>query len=272
MDGIIRFMIGLAIALCGGLVLYNSASMSFQGYEREFASLVGAGLIGVGISGLAFLCAGAIGIAWRLGLKDVAVIAAVMSVACFAGDVYGNSLATVGEVNAKTAVAIEAEATYQASAASLPVIRDRIKTAQSELATVAGEDIRAAQRLLMAKGLYSGRIDGIAGGQTEAALQGFAAGLTASLTELGKQEARHAEIVSRGAPAAPKAHEASLALLIAFLLTSLSMAASAIGFPLMAGRKPEGETELKALEDTMDEFESEVFDFAQWLDDKRKAA
>lgn len=272
MNGILRFMIGLAITACGGLVLFNSASMSYQGYEREFASLTGAGLIGVGISGLAFLCAGAIGIAWRLGLKDVAVIAAIMSAACFAGDVYGNQLATVGEVKAKAAAAADARAAYAASSAALPVIRDRIQSAQSELATVAGEDIHAAQRLLKAKGLYLGRIDGIAGGMTEEAMQGFASDLRTALATLTADEARHSELVARGVPVAPKAHEASLALVIAFLLSTLSMAASAIGLPLMVGRKVEGEEELRALEQTMDEFEAEVFDFAKWLDDKRKAA
>lgn len=271
MNTIVRVLLGLAIVLCGGLVLYNSASMSYQGYERGFPGLFGAGLIGVGISGLAFFCAGAIGVAWRMGLKDVAVIASLMAVACFAGDVYGNRLATVGEVQAKAASALEQQAAFNASSEALPVIRERIRVAASELAIVTGPEVKAAQRLLMAKGLYDGRIDGVAGGKTEEAIKGFAAKQNAALEKLGSEEASHQAIVSAGAPEAPKAHEESLALAIAFLLTILSMASSAIGLPLMVGKKMSGEEELEALEETMDEFEAEVFDFYQFVKERGTA-
>jgi len=271
MNGFIRITIGALITACGGLVLLNSANMSYQGYERAFEGLTGAGLIGVGIAGLAFLCAGAIGIAWRTGLKDVAIIAAVMAVICYAGDVYGNNLATGGEKQAERETALAGLASFTEAATALPVTTGRIRAAQNELSIVTGDDIRAAQRLLKGKGLYLGKIDGIPGGLTEQGMDDFGATLRSNIAALVAQEATQRDIVSNGAPDVPSENEGLYALAIAVLLSTLSMAASAIGLPLMVGRKIEGEEELAQLEQTMDDFENEVFDFATWLD-SRKAA
>jgi|GEM_PF-3489784 len=271
MNGFIRIIIGAAITACGCLVLLNSASMSYQGYERAFDGLSGAGLIGIGIAGLAFLCAGAIGVASRIGMKDVAIIAAVMAVVCYAGDVYGNSLATVGEIKANRDAAIESQAAYDSATDALPVIRQRIATAKEELAIVTGDDILKAQRLLKGKGLYLGKLDGIAGGKTEQAMNDFGAALVATLKDLGDQESEAVKTTSQGRPEAPGEHAEGFAWLIAFLLSSLSMAASAIGLPLMVGKKMSAEEELDQLEQTMDEFESEVFDFVKWMDSRAAA-
>jgi hypothetical protein len=272
MNGFIRITIGAMIVAFGGLILLNSANMSYQGYERAFDGLTGAGLIGVGIAGLAFLCAGAIGIAWRMGLKDVAIIAALMAVVCYAGDVYGNNLATGGEKQAEREQALMDLASFTEASASLPITTDRITLAQSELAIVTGDDIKAAQRLLKGKGLYTGKIDGIAGGLTEQAMDDFGATLRSNIAALVAQETAQRDIVAAGAPEVPSENESLYALAIAFLLSTLSMAASAIGLPLMVGRKMDGEEELAQLEQTMDEFECEVFDFAKWLDDHKSAA
>lgn len=271
MNGFIRITIGAAITACGGLVLLNSANMSYQGYDRAFDGLTGAGLIGVGIAGLAFLCAGAIGVASRIGMKDVAIISAIMALVCFAGDIYGNSLATVGEIKAEREIALENQAAYDSADKALPIIRQRITAAKDELAIVTGDDILKAQRLLKGKSLYLGKLDGIAGGETERAMSAFGAKLTATLSDLGEQEAHAVKITAKGRPDVPSEHAETFAWMIAILLSSLSMAASAIGLPLMVGKKIDGEEELNQLEQTMDEFESEVFDFVQWMDDRKAA-
>ncbi|MEP0316734.1 MAG: hypothetical protein ABJL57_11645 [Hyphomonas sp.] len=271
MNGFIRITIGAAITACGVLVLLNSANMSYQGYVRAFDGLAGAGLIGVGIAGLAFLCAGAIGVASRIGMKDVAIISAVMAVVCYAGDVYGNSLATVGEIAVERETALESQAAFDSAAQALPIIRQRITAAQEELAIVTGPDILKAQRLLKGKNLYLGKLDGIAGGKTEEAMNAFGASLVTTLGDLDNQEADAVNTTAEGRPEVPSENAETFAWVIAILLSSLSMAASAIGLPLMVGKKIDGEAELEQLEQTMDEFETEVFDFVKWMDAKEAA-
>lgn len=266
MNNFIRISIGFVIAGFGVLVLINSANMSYQGYEGHFENLTGAGLIGVGVAGLAFFCAGAIGIAARSGMKDVAIIAALMAAVCFCGDVYGNHLATGGEVEATRARALQGVAAFEEASTAIIETRERISMVRTDLAVIAGSDIPAAQRLLKAKGLYDGRVDGIPGGLTEQAMSEFGQALRGELEKLGTAEAAQGEIVSRGAPELPGEHEGTFALAIAFLLTALSMAASAIGLPLMVGKPIDGEQELAELEGVMDEFEGEVFNFVKWLD------
>jgi len=267
----IRISIGLIITACGLLILANSANMSFQGYESHFENLTGAGFIGVGISGLAFFCAAAISIASRLGMKDVAIIAAIMAAVCFGGDVYGNHLATGGEVETERAEALVANAAYHEANTALTLTRERLATAKAELAIVAGADIVAAQRLLKAKGLYKGKIDGVSGGQTESAIDAFSLELRTDIDQLSISEASQSNIVSHGVTELPGKHEGVFAFIIAVLLSALSMAASAIGLPLVIGKKIDGEQELQALEQTMDDFEGEVVDFIKWLDVERDA-
>lgn len=268
MNDFIRITTGLIIAAFGVLILVNSANMSFQGYEQHFEDLTGAGLIGVGIAGLAFFCAAAIGVAARAGMKDVATIAAVMAAVCFCGDVYGNHLATGGEVEAERVEALQGVAAFDEASIAIVATRSRAAAIRSELATIAGTDIKATQRLLKAKGLYAGRIDGFPGGLTEKAMSDFGGDLRTELAKLDAAEALQSAIVSRGAPELPGETEGAFALAVAFLLSALSMAASAIGIPLMFGKAPDGEEELAELESTMDAFEAEVFDFGAWLEGK----
>ena len=266
MTNFIRFTMGLLVAIFGLLILYSSVNMSYQGYEREYENFFGAGFIGVGVAGLAFLCAGAVRIAAQEGMKDVACIAAVMAVICFAGDVYGNSLATAGDVQADRHASLTASAAWNEASETLTVTREAIRTAQSELGVVTGSDILAAQRLLTAKGFYSGKLDGIAGGQTERAMRQFAVKLRADLETLTATEKAASVTVSTAAPEMPSETDALFAWIIAFALTALSMASSAIGLPLMFGKpKSEQLEQLEAWEEQADAVEAEITSLHDYL-------
>jgi len=276
MKNVTHIITGAAIAACGLLILAVSASMSFQGYEREFESLSGAGLIGVGIAGLAFLCAGAVRISLKQDMRDVAIIAAIMAAVCFAGDVYGNNLATGGDVEQEIQQALAGQAAYDTAETALPLVRQRLKTSQSKLDTVSGDDICAAQRLLKAEGLYGGAIDCRNGPVTEAAMLSFGSDLRVKIATLEASEMKHQGVVSVGRPTAPHDLSKLWASIIAFLLTSLSMASSAIGLPLMVGQKrePSVDEAFSEIEDSLDDMEDglgELFDFVKEVSERRAA-
>lgn len=267
MTNFIRFTMGLLITIAGLLILYSSVNMSYQGYEREYENFFGAGFIGVGVAGLAFLCAGAVRIAAQENMKDVATIAAVMAVICFAGDVYGNSLATAGDVQADRQASLTASAAWNEADATLKVTREAIRRSQVELDVVTGSDILAAQRLLKAKGDYTGKLDGIAGGQTERAMSDFAVKLRAELQTLRTTEKASSATVSTAAPELPTNSDAFFAWVIAFALTALSMASSAIGLPLMFGKsKPDAQEKLlDELDKEVDAIEAEITNLHDYL-------
>lgn len=260
-----RIILGVLIVACGGLVLANSANMSFQGYERQFSDLIGVGFVGVGVSGLAFLCAGAVGVAAREGLKDVAIIAAAMAAVCYLGDIYGNDLAVGGDYKAERTQALDDHAAWTAAVDALPRTRAAIEGIDAKLEIIAGGDIKAAQRFLKSEGEYFGRIDGAAGGLTEKAMEVVGEKLRADRDELQTAETVQAALAAQAEPVIPSADQRWFGLAIATLLSTLSIAASAIGFPLIVGKPAE---ELEEEEAAADILEATVFDLVEHLAQK----
>jgi len=266
----LRIVVSCSIAFLGTLIVLISANLSFQGYQTAFPSIWGVGPTGGVIAAMAFVVTFAIPVTRKQGNLQGTLLALGLLAVCIPGDITGNSFALNGAVDEKRAEYVTAKATYDEAAASLPIVRERIATAKNELSIASGDDILAAQRLLMLKGKYTGALDGKAGPLTQAAMIQLAGDLQDTLRVERETEASLAKAVAHGEPVNIAGSESVKALAIAIGLTLLSLVASYLASSILTGGRGL-EDELNDLEKQVDEFETEVFDLAQFLKDREAA-
>ena len=232
---IIRKALGCGVFAAGTLILAVSAKFSYEGFAGTFDTIPAAGWVGVGFAVLAFLTASAV----RIFRDDEdghmrATAVALLAIACI-GDVAGNWQA----MDLQTVSASQADqdrlAAYDAAAAALPRVEAELDQLNADLAIVSGPDIGAAQRLLKSTGDYSGRLDGLAGGATEAAMLAFGTSARARIQILQDESARLMAVKATGKPVAKANVRNALNVALALFLTISSGFASAIGTRLLMG-------------------------------------
>jgi len=232
---IIRKAIGCGVLAAGGIILAVSAKFSYEGFAGTFDTIPAAGWVGVGFAILAFLTASAV----RIFRDDEdghmrAIALALLAIACI-GDVAGNWQAMDLQTVSASQVDQDRLAAYDAAVAMLPRIEVEQDQIKADLAIVSGSDIAAAQRLLKATGVYTGRLDGLAGGATEAAMLAFGTTAKARIQTLQSESARLEAIKAAGKPVAKANVKDALNVILALILTISSGLASAIGTRLLMG-------------------------------------
>ena len=254
----------VVLLILGGIgSVIVSAGVSYEGYQHRWSF----GEIGPVIAILAFAFSGAVGLLRTTGKRTEAAGASLIALVFIGFDIYGNTLHTGGTVDEKGLDYSNAVAAREIAQSTLPALQADIDRQQAELATVSGDDIPAAQRLLKSKGLYKGRIDGDPGGLTEKAMEDFGEMLRADIAANTDEARTLRGVIAAPLPPRPKASEGYEAIVLAFLLTLASSAASFFAGLVAAGRKREEE-----IERDVDDALGEVFQLHKYIQRQLQAA
>lgn len=230
-----RKTLGAGTLFAGALILIVSAKFSYEGFAGTFDTIPGAGWIGVGFAALAFVTASAVRIFGDDSDTAMRNLALGLLALAFAGDVSGNWQAMTLQTVTASQADLDRSSAYEEASQSLPRVRGEIEALTGQLSLIGGGDIVAAQRLLKTAGFYQGKLDGDAGGKTEAAMLAFGRDARPRLDALKAREAGLAETLAGGAPVNKGDHRAALNMLFAVLLTISTSLASIIGTRLLIG-------------------------------------
>lgn len=266
-----RIIISAAVTIFGAAITLVSANLSWHGYAAAFENIPFVGAVGAAIAGLAFVTVYAIPVCQRQGNWQGVGLGVVMMLILTGADITGNNYALGGEVKAAKEAFQADTAAYMEAEASLVEARKRLTTATDELAIAAGSDILAAQRLLMLKGKYEGKLDGVAGPVTQAGMIQLAGELRRTIETEKTTEANAAAIVAAGKPVDVGSSESLKALGISAALSILALMASYLASSILTGGRGL-EDELSGLEDGVGELEAEIFDLVTWVADRKAAA
>lgn len=230
-----RKALGLATLGAGGLILIVSAKFSYEGFAGTFSAIPAAGWIGVGFAILAFATASAVRIFGddRDGvMRSTAII--LLAIAAI-GDVAGNWQAMTLQTVEASQADQDRLAAYQEASQTMPRLRSELDALNAQLAVIMGRDIPEAQRLLKLAGLYEGKIDGKAGGATEAAMLAFGRDTQARIRVLQESELEAAGTIAGGEPVDRGDFHGWMNILLAILLTISTSLASMTGTRLLIG-------------------------------------
>lgn len=247
-----------------------SGFLSFQGYGAAFPDIFGASYIGALIAALAVAASWGLGIVTRQGSsRGIAVGIAVVILAAL-GDMTGNGLSLAGKVNEKVAAYERSIAAYNRSVDDLATARTRLQNARADLEAVLDDDAKAVQRFLMAKGLYTGKIDGVIGPLSRNAIAGLSTELRETIRiEEGNERAAKA-VIDLGKPTASPEGEGLRAIVISVVLTLVSLLASFFASIIATGGRGIM-AELKAIEDDFQAIEEDALDLARYVYEARNA-
>lgn len=240
-----------------------SAILSFEGLERTFSDIPYVGYIGAVIALTTVAISAATSQArkqqqWNLFRFSAALMASAVLL-----DFGANFTATTGEVDATSVAYEQSVVAFETAKSTLADARDRISDAETDLETVLGANVEAAQLVLVSYG-HDIKVDGQRGPATNSALAEAGRTLRADLTGLKETEKEAAAIVSKGLPEKSSSGDLIFAILLAAMLTLLSSSTSFIASTLLGGE----EVDLEELESRIDAGLGNVENIEQWLDAK----
>ena len=238
-----------------------SALLSFTGLGNAFPGIPFVGGIGAVIALTTVAISAATSQARKQHQFGLFKVCVVLMVAAMALDFGANTTATTGEVSARSVQYEQALNAYNVARTTLAETRERIEKAETDLETVIGSDVEAAQLVLVSYGERI-KVDGKRGPKTNAALASFGQKLRTDLVEMRKSETAAANTVAAGLPENSGQGDLAFALLLAAMLTILSASMSFIASALLGG----DEIDLDELETAIDQGLEGVSRLEDWLD------
>lgn len=255
-----RIAAGWAIIAAGSGLAAISGALAYTGFEAmlsiPFAGWIGpcvaASLIGLGV---------AVESEIRSRRWIGAVILGALLICAGLLDRHSGELALKSRVEASAQATADRRQAFSAASQAMERANALIMDREAKLATLTGDDIPAAQRLL---GVIP---DGKWGRETTAAMQALAAAYRGEIAAAREEVRKHQPIVASGAPASDLPFTLSDAELYASLITLLSIVLAFAGSYVAHGlrHEPTADEVLSDLEQTTTELESEVFDLASFL-------
>ena len=261
-----RIAAGWAIIAAGSGLAAISGVLAYNGFETmisiPFAGWIGpcvaASLIGLGIAVESEL---------RARRWIGAVILGGLLISAGLLDRHSGELALKSKVEAAAQVNADRKQAFdtatQATGAAEKLIADR----EAKIATLTGDDVKAAQKLL---GVTP---DGRWGRETTLAAQVLAGDYRAEIATAREEVRKHLPTIAAGVPTSEQPFTLRDAELYATLITLLSIVLAFAGSYVAHGLRKEPTTEevLTELEDTTTTLEAEVLDLAGYLADRKKA-
>lgn len=258
-----KYIIAIALFAVSISAAAFSAILSFEGLGGAFPGIPHVGYIGAVIALTTVAISAATSQArkqqqWGLFKVCVALMASAMLL-----DFGANTTATTGEVDSRSVEYQQAVNAYEVAQTTLVETRKRIAKAETDLETVLGPNVEAAQLVLLAYG-QNITVDGKRGTETNKALAAFGPMLRDELSNLYVAEKSATAIVAAGLPENSSSGDMVFALLLAAMLTILSSSTSFIASALLSGE----EVDLDELETRIDLGLSNVESIERWLDQK----
>ena len=247
-----------AVSFAAGIA---SAIMSYSGLNATFPTIPFVGFIGVIIAMSTITTSAAVGQARRQGQAGLMWAMLGLMALAIALDFGANTTATKGDVDQRGVQYQQALSAYTVAAETLSGVREDIDKAETDLAIVLGDDVAAAQLILVAAG-QDIIIDGRRGPLTNAALAAYGRDLKAELRDLRAREDAAAQIVAAGLPEAQDSTEMYFAILLAAMLTLMSSGFSFAASILLGG----DEIDLDELETQIDQGLANVVAIETWLE------
>ena len=240
-----------------------SALLSFKGLANAFPGIPFVGGIGAVIALTNVAVSAATSQARKQHQFRLFKVCVVLMIAAMALDFGANTTATTGEVTSRSVEYEQALNAYAIAQSTLTETRKRIGKAETDLETVIGADVEAAQLVLVSYG-QSIAVDGKRGPKTNAALAAFGQKLRTDLASMRDTESAAANTVAAGLPENSGSGDFIFAILLAAMLTILSASMSFIASALLGG----DEIDLDELETRIDLGLEGVTRLEGWLDNK----
>lgn len=255
-----RCAAGWAIIAAGSGLAAISGALAYNGFETmisiPFAGWIGpcvaASLIGLGIALESDL---------RARRWIGAVILGGLLITAGLLDRHSGELALKSKVEAAAQVDADRKQAFDTATQATLEAEKLIKDREAKIATLTGDDVKAAQRLL---GVTP---DGSWGRETTAAMQTLAATYRQEIATSRDEVRKHQPTIAAGLPASAQPFTLHDAELYASLITLLSIVLAFAGSYVAHGLRKEPTTDevLTELEDTTSALEAEVFDLAGYL-------
>lgn len=261
-----RIAAGWAIITAGSGLAAISGVLAYHGFE-DMISIPFAGWIGPCVAASLI----GLGIAVESELRSRrwigAAILGVLLVSAGLLDRHSGELALKSKVEAAAQVDADRKQAFDTATQATGAAEKLIANREAKIATLTGDDVKAAQRLL---GVTP---DGSWGRETTAAMQALAATYREEIATARDEVRKHQPTIAAGIPASELPFTLSDAELYASLITLLSIILAFAGSYVAHGLRKEPTTEevLTDLEDTTTALEAEVFDLAGYLADRKKA-
>lgn len=250
---------GLA-AISGVLAYYGFEGMISIPFAGWIGPCVAASLIGLGI---------AVESEIRSKRWAGALILGALLIVSGLLDRHSGELALHSKVEAAAQVNADRQQAFETASRASKDAEAKIKDREAKLATLTGDDVFAAQKLL---GVVP---DGKWGKDTTVAMQTLAATYRREIDEASADIRKHVDTIAAGAPKAELPFTLSDAGLYASLITLLSIVLAFAGSYVAHGLKKEPSVDevLSDLEGTTGELEQNILDLAHFLDSEpRKRA
>lgn len=258
-----KYIIGaalFAVSISSGVF---SAILSFTGLGAAFPGIPFVGGIGAVIALTTVAVSAATSQARKHEQFGLFRVCAVLMAFAMLLDFGANITATTGEVDTRSVEFQQAESAYNTAQSTLTETRRRIGDAEKDLEKVLGDNVEAAQLVLVSYG-HDIQVDGNRGPQTRSALADVGRTLRNELTGLKETEKQAADTVSQGLPENSSSGDLAFAVLLAAMLTILSASMSYIAGALIGGE----EVDLDELENAIDKGFQDVTRLEEWLDRK----
>ena len=240
-----------------------SAILSFEGLENTFPGIPYVGYIGGVIALTTVAISAATSQAKKQQQNNLFKVCAVLMASAIVLDFGANTTATTGEVDTRSVEYDQAVSAYTIANQTLNDTRRRIEKAEADLKTVLGENVEAAQMVLVASG-QDIIVDGKRGPKTNKALAAFGRKLNTDLVALRAIESESGAIVAAGLPENSSTGDLMFAIILAAMLTILSSSTSFIASALLGGE----EIDFDELETRIDHGLQNVTQIEEWLDQR----
>lgn len=261
----VRSVAGWTIIAAGSGLAAISGVLAYNGFETMLSIPFGGWIgpcVAVSLIGLGIAVESEIRARRWMG---AAILAALLTGAGLL-DRHSGELALRSKVEAAAQADADRKAAFQTASDALARARADKAKLEEELAVMVGNDTAAAQHAL---GVI---VDGKRGPDTAAAMQRRAGEIRADLVRVQRIEDAQTPIVAKGAPATQLPFNAADAALYASMVTLLSIVLAFAGSYVAHGVGRSPEQELEAVEQTVSEMETEVFDLAAFLAARQQAA